>query len=84
MIGITKRNGKDSYAELIELKKESMEATKEETDYQDEVADKVKEIADLQARINALSLDDSRDAQAQRIELEEQMVSSQEKLYQMA
>lgn len=71
---------KDSYAELIELKKESMEATKEETDYQDEVADKVKEIADLQARINALSLDDSRDAQAQRIELEEEMAELQREL----
>lgn len=71
---------KDSYAELIELKKESMEATKEETDYQDEVADKVKEIAELQARINALSLDDSRDAQAQRIELEEQMAELQREL----
>ena len=57
-----------------------MEATKEETDYQDEVADKVKEIADLQARINALSLDDSRDAQAQRIELEEQMAELQKEL----
>lgn len=71
---------KDSYAELIELKKESMEATKEETDYQDEVTDKVKEIAELQARINALSLDDSRDAQAQRIELEEQMAELQKEL----
>ena len=71
---------KDSYAELIDLKKESMEATKEETDYQDEVADKVKEIAELQARINALSLDDSRDAQAQKIELEEQMAELQKEL----
>lgn len=71
---------KDAYGELIDLKKESMEATKEETDYQDEVADKVKEIAKLQERINALSLDDSRDAQAQKAELEEEMADLQKEL----
>ena len=71
---------KDAYGELIDLKKESMEATKEETDYQDKVADKVKEIAKLQERINALSLDDSRDAQAQKAELEEEMADLQKEL----
>lgn len=71
---------KDAYAELIELKKESLEATKEESDYEDSVAEKVQEIADLQARINALSLDDSRDAQAQKIALEEQMAELQKEL----
>lgn len=71
---------KEAYGELIELKKESMDAAKEETDYQDEVADKVKEIAKLQERINALSLDDSRDAQAQKAKLQEEMAKLQEEL----
>lgn len=71
---------KDSYGELIDLKKESMEAAKEETDYQDEVAKKVKEIAKLQERINALSLDDSRDAQAQKAQLQEEMAELQKEL----
>ena len=63
----------ESYQEIIDLKKEALETTKEESDYEDEVADKVKEIADIQARINALSLDDSREAQAERISLEEEL-----------
>lgn len=71
---------KDAYGELIELKKESMEATKEETDYQDEVAEKIKQIAKLQERINALSLDDSRDAQAQKAQLQEEMAELQKEL----
>lgn len=71
---------KDSYAELISLKKESLEASKDETDYQDDVADRVKEIAKLQQQINALSLDDSRDAQAQKAALEEQLAELQKEL----
>ena len=43
---------KEAYADLIELKKESLAATQEETDYQDEVASKIKEIAKLQERIS--------------------------------
>lgn len=71
---------KDAYAELISLKKESLEASKEETDYQDTVADKIKEIAKLQERINMLSLDDSRDAQAQKAKLEEELADLQKEL----
>lgn len=71
---------KDAYGELIDLKKESLEASKEETDYQDEVAEKIKEIAKLQERINALSLDDSRDAQAQKAQLQEEMAELQKDL----
>lgn len=71
---------KDSYAEIIELRKESLRAAQEEGKYQDEVADKIKEIAKLQERINALSLDDSRDAQSQKIKLEEEMANLQKEL----
>lgn len=71
---------KESYSEIIELRKESLEAAKEESDYDDQVADKIKEIAKLQERINALSLDDSRDAQSQKISLEEEMAALQKEL----
>lgn len=71
---------KDAYEDIIELRKEALEAAKDEADYQDEVAEKVKEIAKLQERINALSLDDSRDAQAQKAQLEEEMYELQNEL----
>lgn len=71
---------KDSYREIIELRKESLQAAKEEEEYQDSVADKVQELADLQERINALSLDDSREAQSQRVALEEEMAELQKEL----
>lgn len=71
---------KDAYADIISLRKEALEAAKSEADYQDKVAEKVKELAKLQARINALSLDDSRDAQAQKAKLEEEMAQLQKEL----
>lgn len=71
---------KSAYRDIIDLRKEALEAAKDEADYQDEVADKIKEIAKLQERINALSLDDSRDAQAQKSQLEEEMYELQKEL----
>ena len=73
---------KDKYAEIIDLKKESLQASKDEADYQDEVADKVKEMAKLQEKINALALDDSRSSVAKRKELEEQLADAQKELQQ--
>lgn len=71
---------KDEYAEIISLKKESLEIAREETDYQESVAEKVKEIAKIQEKINLLSLDDSREAQAQKKQLEEEMSELQKEL----
>ena len=73
---------KDKYSEIIDLKKESLQASKDEADYQDEVADKVKEMAKLQEKINALALDDSRSSVAKRKELEEQLADAQKELQQ--
>ena len=64
---------KDAYSEIIELKKESLQASKDEADYQKSLASKMREIAKLQARIDALSLDDSREAQAERAGLLEEL-----------
>lgn len=71
---------KDKYGEIIDKKKESLQLTKDESDYQDEVADKVKEMAKLQEKINALSLDGSRESIAKRKDLEEQLADLQKEL----
>lgn len=71
---------KDKYSEIIDKKKESLQLTKDEADYQDEVADKVKEMAKIQEKINALSLDDSRESIAKRKDLEEQLADLQKEL----
>lgn len=71
---------KDKYSEIIDLKKESLDATKDEQDYQKDISKKLKEMAKLQERLNSLSLDDSRSAQAERAGLLEQMAELQEDL----
>lgn len=71
---------KDAYGDIIDLRKEALDAAKEEAEYEDKVSEKAKQIAKLQERINALSLDDSRDAQAQKIKLEEEMAELQKEL----
>lgn len=71
---------KDAYGDIIDLRKEALDAAKKEADYEDKVAEKIRQIAKLQERINALSLDDSRDAQSQKIRLEEEMAELQKEL----
>lgn len=69
---------KDAYSEVINKKKESLETSKDEADYQKSMAKKLREIAKLQAKIDALSLDNSREAQAERAKLLEEMAELQE------
>ena len=71
---------KDAYSEIIELKKESLQASKDEADYQKSMASKMREMAQLQARIDALSLDDSREAQAEKAALLEELKELQSDL----
>ena len=49
-------------------------------EYEDELADKLKAIAKLQSKIDALSLDDSRKAQAEKMSLEEELADLQKEL----
>lgn len=70
----------DEYKELINLKKEALKTAKEEEKYEKGVADRVKEIATMQAKIDQLALDDSREAAAQRAKLLEQLADKQESL----
>ena len=69
---------KDAYSEIIRKKKESLKADKESVSYQKTIAAKLKEMAQLQARIDSLSLDDSREAQ--RSKLLEELSDLQEEL----
>ncbi len=71
---------KDAYADIINQKKELLQLTKEEQDHEKDLAEKIAEIAKLQARIDQLSLDDSREAQAQKRKLEEELAKLQKNL----
>lgn len=71
---------KSAYADIIDLKKKSIELTEQERSYQEELDDKSAEMAKLQARIDALSLDDSREAQIERGSLLEQLAELQKDL----
>lgn len=68
---------KDAYADIIDSQKEALKLKKAETSYQKTLAEKMKEMAKLQAQIDALSLDDSREAQAQRAKLLEELAELQ-------
>ena len=70
----------DSYNDIIEKRKEAIESAKEEYDYEEDIADKVKDIAELQAKIDKLSLDNSREAQAERNSLLAELEEKQKEL----
>ena len=70
----------DAYNDIIDKRKEAIESAKDEYEYEENVADKVKEIADLQAKIDKLSLDNSREAQAQRNALLSELAEKQKEL----
>jgi integrase/recombinase XerD len=55
------------YNDIIDRKREALELAKKQEDHDKSTAEKLAEIAKLQSRIDQLSLDDSREAQAQRI-----------------
>lgn len=70
----------EAYQKIIDMRKELIESAKDEYDYESDIADKVKEIADLQARIDQLSLDDSRSARAERNSLMRELQEKQKEL----
>lgn len=71
---------KEAYGEIIDQRKAALDAAKKEANYEKDKASKLKEIAKLQARIDALSLDDSREAQAERAKLLEELAEKQDGL----
>lgn len=70
----------EAYQKIIDMRKELIKSAKDEYDYEADIADKVKEIADLQARIDQLSLDDSRSARAERNSLMQELQEKQKEL----
>ena len=73
-------DAKKAVKEYVDQLKEAMRAEKENVEYEDELADKLKAIAKLQTKIDALSLDDSRKAQAEKMALEEELAELQKDL----
>ena len=67
----------DKYREIIDAKKESLALTKSELSYNKDVQDRTKEISQIQARIAALELDDSREAAIERAKLMEELAEKQ-------
>jgi len=73
-------DAKKAVKDYVDQQKEAMRAEKENIEYEDELADKLKAIAKLQSKIDALSLDDSRKAQAEKMALEEELTELQKDL----
>lgn len=73
-------DAKKAVKDYVDQLKETMQAEKENTEYEDEVAEKLKVIARLQSKIDALGLDDSRKAQAEKMALEEELSELQKDL----
>ena len=63
----------DSYKEIVSLQKKSLDLEKEKDGYTKAVADKEEAIADLRKQIAALDLDDSREAAAKKVKLQEEL-----------
>jgi TP901 family phage tail tape measure protein len=70
----------DQYKEYIDLQKDSLKAQKEEAEFQDELDDKNKELADIQNEMLALELDNSDEAKARRLELEQEKADKIEEI----
>ena len=71
---------KEDYADIIDQKKELIQLAKKQDDREKSVAEKLEKMAKLQGQIAQLSLDDSREAQAQRRSLEEELADLQKEL----
>lgn len=61
----------DEYKKYIEAQKESLRLQKEEKEFSDELLEKNKSLAKLKSEIAILALDDSEEAKAKRLKLEE-------------
>jgi hypothetical protein len=70
----------EAYEDLIEKKKESLDADKNAHDYQNKVQESTKNIADIQRKISALSGDNSASAIAKRKKLEAELAEAKAEL----
>lgn len=74
------QNELDAYKDIVDQKKKMLQLAREEDKHNQDVEDKLREIAKLQRKIDQLSLDDSREAQAQKASLTEQLYQLQRDL----
>lgn len=70
----------DAYNKIIDAQIEMIRLKEEQHDYENELADKQKEVADIEAQLAELGLDDSIEAQKKRLELEEELAEKKEEL----
>jgi hypothetical protein len=70
----------DNYSKIIDKKKEILDLTEDQHDYEKSLAEKQKDIGKIQNRILELSRDNSRAAQAERLELEEDLTEKTDDL----
>ena len=70
----------DQYKEIIDAKKKSLDLTKSELSYNKKITKQTTDIAKLQARIDALALDNSREAAIERAKLVEELSELQSDL----
>ena len=68
------------YKQMIDKKKDLLDAEKKERDYQQDLEEQQNNIAKIQSQIAELSLDDSEEAKAQVLALQEQLAKAQKDL----
>ena len=71
---------KELFGDIVDAQRESLELAKEQDDHNKSVAEKLEKIARLQDNIDMLKLDDSREASAQRSQLEQELNELQKEL----
>lgn len=68
------------YRQIVDAQKKSLELEREKNKYTKSVEDKTKRIAELQQEIAMLDLDNSREAQTKKIQLQEELAAANEEL----
>ncbi len=70
----------DAYKDIIDAQKEKLRLQKEEDEYQKDLKNKNKEIANIDRQLLALQFDNSQEANAKRLQLEEERAKKTEEL----
>jgi hypothetical protein len=70
----------EDYKKIIDARKAILKSMKDEVDYQDTLKDKSHNVAKLQNELLAISLDNSEEAKAKRLRLEEDLANAKEDL----
>ena len=70
----------DKYKEIVDLQKQSLQLQREKDAYDKNIKSKTKEMEDIQKKIYMLDLDGSREAQAEKVKLQEELADIQEEL----